>query len=183
MADTYRVSDVVDSPVGDTDCWRVLLEKPGGTAHQLTFPKATLTWRVAEYGIDPTDVDTLLDVVLHEPFMPDPAVDDPPAAAAIRTRIGGVTVPTTLATARTRDDARTAHLARIAHTKAHIVCVTSEPVAGVDPLDAIRRHLPDPAQVQQIYAVVRNLHARQGIQDPPIDASAASRHTELHGTA
>lgn len=33
------------------------------------FPASTLAWRAAEYGIDPSDSQTLLDVVLHEPHM------------------------------------------------------------------------------------------------------------------
>ncbi|MEV8439190.1 hypothetical protein AB0425_17585 [Actinosynnema sp. NPDC051121] len=33
------------------------------------FPLDTLEWRAAEYGIDPADVDTLLDVVLAEPYL------------------------------------------------------------------------------------------------------------------
>lgn len=37
------------------------------------FPPETLEWRAAEYGIDPSDVDTLLDVVLAEPYDTEPA--------------------------------------------------------------------------------------------------------------
>lgn len=33
------------------------------------FPVETLSWRAAEYGIDPSDADTLLGVVLHEPYV------------------------------------------------------------------------------------------------------------------
>jgi hypothetical protein len=33
------------------------------------FPPETLSWRAAEYGIDPNDVDTLLEIVLHEPHV------------------------------------------------------------------------------------------------------------------
>ena len=53
------------------------------TAH--VFPKDTLEWRAAEYGIDPADTQTLLDIVLFEPHIeidPDwqlytaPTVDD-----------------------------------------------------------------------------------------------------------
>ena len=34
-----------------------------------TFPTDTLEWRAAEYGIDPSDVDTLMDIVLAEPYL------------------------------------------------------------------------------------------------------------------
>lgn len=49
------------------------LTRPDGLRHRLSFPADTLEWRAAEYGIDPTDLDTLLDMVLSEPFLdPDP---------------------------------------------------------------------------------------------------------------
>lgn len=35
------------------------------------FPKDIFEWRAAEYGIDPTDMDTLIDIVLSEPFLQD----------------------------------------------------------------------------------------------------------------
>lgn len=34
-----------------------------------TFPQDTLEWRAAEYGIDPADTATLLDIVLAEPYL------------------------------------------------------------------------------------------------------------------
>lgn len=36
------------------------------------FPDDALEWRAAEYDIDPGDMDTLLDMVLWEPHLPDP---------------------------------------------------------------------------------------------------------------
>lgn len=33
------------------------------------FPKDILEWRAAEYGINPSDVDTLLDIVIAEPYL------------------------------------------------------------------------------------------------------------------
>lgn len=33
------------------------------------FPKDIFEWRAAEYGIDPNDMDTLIDIVLAEPFL------------------------------------------------------------------------------------------------------------------
>lgn len=52
--------------------WRVFYEVPGGDGpliHCHAFPPSTLAWRAAEYGIDPADSQTLLDIVLHEPHM------------------------------------------------------------------------------------------------------------------
>lgn len=34
-----------------------------------TLPLDTMEWRAAEYGIDPSDVETLLDIVLVEPYL------------------------------------------------------------------------------------------------------------------
>lgn len=33
------------------------------------FPHETLHWRAAEYGLDPADAESLLEIVLHEPFI------------------------------------------------------------------------------------------------------------------
>lgn len=43
-------------------------------SHKL--PEETFEWRVAEYGFDPADQDTLLDVVLYEPWL-DESLRDP----------------------------------------------------------------------------------------------------------
>jgi hypothetical protein len=40
----------------------------GPILHGHGFPKETLDWRSAEYGIDPTDTHTLLHVILYEPW-------------------------------------------------------------------------------------------------------------------
>lgn len=65
------------------------------------FPEDTLEWRAAEYGIDPNDTATLLDIVLTEPFLtPEDWANGP-----------------TLYDADTIDDARTAHIARCAAVK------------------------------------------------------------------
>lgn len=39
------------------------------TRYAYVFPTDTLEWRSAEYGIDPTDIDTLLDMVVVEPYL------------------------------------------------------------------------------------------------------------------
>lgn len=54
------------------------------------FPDDTMEWRAAEYGIDPTDLETLLDVVLWEPHLPEPdrpelLLHDAPSVEAART--------------------------------------------------------------------------------------------------
>ncbi|MFE9391715.1 hypothetical protein [Streptomyces sp. NPDC006784] len=95
-----------------------------------SFPMETLEWRAAEYGIDPTDFDTLIDVIAHEPYLDDPsdpaAVLADPATArgfvspAVEPRAGIAPlelVPTTLLNAESVELARGAHLERIAHVK------------------------------------------------------------------
>jgi len=42
------------------------MTQPDGTRVRHVFPPETLHWRAAEYGYDPTDAASLLDVVLHE---------------------------------------------------------------------------------------------------------------------
>jgi len=56
------------------------------------FPADTLEWRAAEYEIDPSDLDTLLDIVLWEPFLgednerPDLSLYEAPTIEAARAR-------------------------------------------------------------------------------------------------
>jgi hypothetical protein len=103
MAPRIRaVESVEEQRHGDTECWHVVTR--AGDGHGLThvFPKATLEWRAAEYGLDPADTDTLLDVVLHEQLF------DTETAEAAKSSLAG---------AASTADARQAHLARIAASK------------------------------------------------------------------
>lgn len=50
--------------------WEMHELREDGTKGLVVLPKTTLDWRAAEYGIDPTDVDTLLDIILHERYVP-----------------------------------------------------------------------------------------------------------------
>jgi hypothetical protein len=65
------------------------------------FPHDALEWRAAEYGIDPSDVDTLMDIILTEPYIA--STDYEPG--------------TTLYDAPSIEDARKAHLSRCAKVK------------------------------------------------------------------
>lgn len=60
---------------GDVEMWRIegMLEHDDGTrVPRIHFmPLDTLEWRAAEYGIDPADTATLLDIVLAEPHLSD----------------------------------------------------------------------------------------------------------------
>lgn len=65
------------------------------------MPHDVLEWRAAEYGIDPSDVDTLMDIVLAEPYL----TEEEQSTGA------------NLADAATVQEAREAHLARCAKAK------------------------------------------------------------------
>lgn len=126
---TITLSEVQETPDG-TEVYLVK-ETPNGARDVHSFPLETLEWRAAEYDIDPADTDTLIDVIIHEPYMPDPGnpanVRSDAAAAAgyvspavePRRGVGPLELmPTTLMSAETPALARGAHLARIADVKA-----------------------------------------------------------------
>lgn len=85
------------------DKWQVVfivehVPEPGDKDQQVwaeqaghCFPKDTLEWRAAEYGLNPADTTTLLDIVLAEPFLtpadhlPGESLHDAPTIEAART--------------------------------------------------------------------------------------------------
>lgn len=126
---TITTTEVQETPHG-TEV-HLVKESTDGRRDFHSFPLETLEWRAAEYDIDPADVDTLIDVIVHEPFVPDPGNPanvhaDAAAAAgyvspAVEARRGVAPLelmPTTLMSAETPALARGAHLARIADVKA-----------------------------------------------------------------
>ena len=159
-ADIYEIIEAGEYfPNPDTPCWYVDMRRPDGGTRRHVFPQTTLAWRAAEYGIDPNDTETLLDIVLHEHFAPHPdnpltAADDPvlaagmlaPAVVSRGTTRAGEPVPVTLYTADTTEQARKAHLMRIEHAKTEVVRVRA-PKGHRDPLDLIRQAGVDPDQV------------------------------------
>ncbi|MFF4819856.1 hypothetical protein ACFY2K_35370 [Kitasatospora sp. NPDC001309] len=164
MPEQYRVIDAARINVGPTECWAVRQRRPDGDHHVTVFPTSSLEWRAAEYDIDhttPDGINTILDMLLHEPWIPDPREErhtEPAAAKSLTApatqEIPGPTAegpqPVTLHNAPDRATARQAHLERIAHAKRTRVAVTAGPAAGArrtaaakaatDPLDIIRRH-------------------------------------------
>lgn len=138
MPEQYRVLSVDRITIGPTECWQVRQQRSDG--HHITiFPTSALEWRAAEYDIDPGSPDGLeqiIDILLHEPFVPDPIEHrraDPaaakgltaPSTQAIHGLSIGETAPVTLHNAPDRATARAAHLERIAHTKRTRVVVTA----------------------------------------------------------
>jgi hypothetical protein len=82
-----------------------------------SFPLDALEWRAAEYGIDHTDTDQLLDIVLHEPYITDETV---------------------VHTAASADAARVVHLERIAAVKAAGNEVVRAAGRHADPLQPVK---------------------------------------------
>jgi hypothetical protein len=122
MAPRIRtVESVEEQRHGDTDCWHVVTRAADGHGLTHVFPKATLEWRAAEYGIDLADTDTLLDVILHEQLL-----DEEEAAS----------VPVDLFEAPSTARARAAHLARIGGCKEKRERIVLD--GKSNPLDVIR---------------------------------------------
>lgn len=117
---TRTVESVRERKVGAADGWEVITRAADGSGLTHLFPKDVLEWRAAEYGIDASDIDTLLDIVLHENFHEEEPQDAPP----------------TPYTAASTAQAREAHLARISKAKATRERITLSAEGG--PLDAIR---------------------------------------------
>lgn len=117
--------------------WTVHFTDDLGAISGHTFPWDTFAWRAAEYDLDlVADFDAILDMVLMEPWM-DPADHADP----VRLHAPGVS----------RAQAKAAHLARVARTKArmdgarpgHLAKNAAHharyaPPAGTDPLDVLR---------------------------------------------
>lgn len=131
------------------------------------FPHDTLEWRAAEYGIDPTDTNTLMDIVLAEPYLtPEHYTGTPHLYDGMSTV----------------EEARTAHLSRCAAVKlAHRISTRGK---AASPLQLIRdNHQMHP----EALALKRDLveHGRQhqhqqrlaGEAERIADLRAARDHT------
>lgn len=181
MAIDYTITNVAEDT--ERDLWHITYQSASGEVRHHVFPKNTLDWRAAEYGIDPGDTATLLDIVLHEPFAPHPddpitGADDPVAAAgllspAVASRGAaspGDLVSTTLYTAESTEQAREAHLLRIQHAKVNRARV-SAPKGRKDPLAPIRQRGVDPERVAVLADQVNRLRRRlKGERVPDRDA-------------
>lgn len=138
-----RVGVVQDQGGQSEPVWFIDFSHPDGTLHGYGFPQSTLMQRAAEYGIDPSNVDTLLDVVLHEPYM------------SLQHTDPSFLWNTDQATART------AHLERVAALKQRLTIADPQGL-----LQQIRDHYMttfDPAEhgrrVQAVAAIRRGNHA------------------------
>lgn len=133
--------------------WVVHTVDQDGNGSGTIFPKDTLAWRAAEYGL--TDVGEILDVILHEFHLPDaPGPDDAAARVGLVTSTGPDAEPITLLNAPSTTDARAAHRLRVADakkTRARVV----PPARGKDPLDVIRtNHGINPEHIRALREAV-----------------------------
>ncbi|MEV4806749.1 hypothetical protein AB0K18_42715 [Nonomuraea sp. NPDC049421] len=112
---------------GAEPIWGISRVRPDGVAHMHLIPHSTFEWRAAEYGIDPDDIDTMLDIVLHEPWIPNPhdalATLKPGAAEVLQETHG---LPTCWTPGVPDADRLAAHLARIEAVKTHRVVMVAE---------------------------------------------------------
>ncbi|UBU16686.1 hypothetical protein [Nonomuraea gerenzanensis] len=171
------------NPLGAEPLWGVAVVKEDGSRFLKTFPHSTLEWRSAEYGIDPDDKDTLLDVILHESYIPredDPLALIDPASAKILTETRDM--PTCWTPGVSDKDRLDAHLARIAAVKKHrvrldpasmddrqgaLAFVGSRRIAPADPLDLIRAAQLDPIRVESRRLAVKWARSTGGMAQEP----------------
>lgn len=158
MAEKWTVADIVSRTIEATECWEARIVRPDGTVGVHIMPVAALEWRAAEYGIDPTDVDALLDIILHEPHMQ--TIDDPQHGP----RYADGTPD--LWTADNTTAARDAHVARIK------TCNVRIDVRGVKALDPVRAgHRPDSDRIRKMREQVdtsRWLKKHGALPAPPL---------------
>ncbi|MDX3575991.1 hypothetical protein [Streptomyces sp. FL07-04A] len=158
MSEKWTISNIIALQVGTEPCWQVSLTRPDGTVGNHLMPTSTLEWRAAEYGVDPTDVDALLDIILHEPHMQ--TIDDPQHGPRYADDAPD------LWTADNTTAAREAHVARIK------TCNVRIDVRGVKALDPVRAgHRPDSDRIRKMREQVdtsRWLKKHGGLPVPPL---------------
>lgn len=142
MTEKWVIETSRQKTIGVTPCWEIRMIRADGNPHVLVMPTTALEWRAAEYGIDPTDTDTLLEVLLHEPFM-DQAEDEDGQ------RPGYADGSIHLLTAENTTMAREAHLARV---KGSRVRIDVRGAAGLAPVRA--GHRPDPDRIRSMREAV-----------------------------
>lgn len=169
MVDVYKVIDVEDRRHHDSPHWQVLMEREDGWRIAHIFPDHIFEARAGEYGIPHDDIETLIDIVLHEAHIPDPLrpqnrKTDP---AALQGMVVNVDEPVWLYNAPSTKHAREAHLLRIKHLKENVHRVETAPG---DPLDAIRDSYEPSAEAVALMAehvrktrFAKDMHARRKV--------------------
>lgn len=121
--------------------WFIEHDIEGGPQWTYVFPHSRLQWRAAEYGLDPADINTLIDVSIYEFHMPDNVHSNP-----------------THLWRTDQASARVAHLARVESAKSRVI--------HLDPhnqLDVIRKvwDAQHPVLAEQ-RARIREIRSRMG---------------------
>lgn len=195
------VSEVVEVPQRVGWIWSIAMDDPDtGKRLGYGFPPETFEIRAAEYDLDPEDRDTLMDVILHEPYIPDPTLPanferDAAYARGMRgeafgnvaARFGkGNTVPPNLFNTETIGEAREALFIRLEHVKNQVVQI-GPPTRGVervaDPLDQIRsspRINPELFEERKARFQENREKIRRGLRNRP-DLDSVTRKRELRG--
>lgn len=65
---TTVVEAVSSELIGKTPAWRVLTRFEDGDGNTHVFPHSIFEIVAGQYGIDPDDIETILDIVIHIPF-------------------------------------------------------------------------------------------------------------------
>ena len=124
------------STKGGIPHWAIHFVDQDGNSGGYRVQLSVLEWRAAEYGL--TDVDEILDMVLHEFHLPDePDRDDAAARVGYVTSTAPDAEPIILRNAPSTADALAAHRLRIAEAK-RVTAHVRPPAKGRDPLDIIR---------------------------------------------
>lgn len=157
--------------------WLVHRVDQDGAGAGHVFPQETVDWRAAEYGL--TDIDEILDVILHEPWLDEtPGRDDAALRAGLVTSRRPDAQPITLFNAASTSDAHAAHRLRIDDVKQTRALVVA-PAKGLNPLDVIRRQGVDKASVRAKQELV-DLHRWQLVYgDLPVSFPASSSMLEV----
>lgn len=150
MAEIWEIEEVKIYETERGALYLVAVVGPGNNRQLHAFDDDVLEGRIAEYGLDPNDLDTVIDIVLHESRMldfsdPRNSSKDPAAKAGKKSPATrpwgrlvsvGDMVPTTVANAESTQQAREAHLLRIEEVKNSIQFV--KPKGKPDPLKVVK---------------------------------------------
>jgi hypothetical protein len=134
IGSVFTISGVTEYTLHNgVECWVVGLVNERGQKYPYQFPKFAVEQRIAEYDLDPTDIAGAIDIILHEPHIPDPtdsvnfatdaAAKKGMMAASVKARGAikrGQQVPLHLGNAPDRATAKAAHQARVDEVKSRI---------------------------------------------------------------
>jgi hypothetical protein len=138
MAEKLEIAEVQERLVGGTPCWLVIMNRENGLKMGHLMPQEIIDNRAAEYGLDPADIDSILEIILHEEHLP--MVEDPVTGTVKHEDDDQV-----VTSAESTTQAREAHLARLKKSR------VSVKVKGSKPLDKIRKgHRSDPDRLAKL---------------------------------